>query len=142
MSSIRTELIALDSNEFIIALRDRDASRPQTILVRQEVPNLQVHVPLQVLLELQRNLTRAELKDFYDLVTPENVTISHEAAEIGRVNYFHGLGATKGDAVIAAQLQAANVTLFVSENRHFLTEIPNLRFKVVSSEDALRLLAE
>src|SRR5436190_916437 len=51
-------------------------------------------------------------------------------------------GAKKGDALICAELDAAGVRWLVSENRHFLHEIPDLPFAVVSAERALALLAE
>ena len=49
-------------------------------------------------------------------------------------------GAKKGDAAIAAHLEAANIRYFISENRHFLAELPALPFKVLSSEEAVQLL--
>ena len=50
-------------------------------------------------------------------------------------------GAKKGDAVIAAHLEIAGVRYFISENRHFIAEITNLPFKVLTSEETLRLLS-
>ena len=56
--------------------------------------------------------------------------------------FFEGeqQGAKKGDAVIAAHLEAAKIHYFVSENRHFLTELLASPFQVLTSEEAIQLL--
>ena len=57
MNSIRDELISLDTNESIFALR-KDATHPacETLLF-DKLDELKIHLPLQILLELQHNLT-------------------------------------------------------------------------------------
>ncbi len=62
MNSIRDELISLDTNEFIFALR-KDARHPacETLLF-DKLDELEIHLPLQILLELQHNLTDEEMR--------------------------------------------------------------------------------
>lgn len=62
MNSIRDELLSLDTNEFIFALR-REASHPacETLLF-DKLNELQLYVPLQILIELQRNLRDQEMR--------------------------------------------------------------------------------
>jgi len=59
---IRDETVALDTNEFIFALR-RDARYPfcETLLF-DKVSESAVYMPLQVLVELQRNLSDSEMR--------------------------------------------------------------------------------
>ena len=62
MNSIRDELISLDTNEFIFALR-KDATNPACeTLVFDKLDELKIHLPLQILLELQHNLTDEEMR--------------------------------------------------------------------------------
>ena len=57
------------------------------------------------------------------------------------VRQWEQRGAKKGDAVISAHLEGAAISYLVSENRDFLKALPELPFTVLSSEEALRLLA-
>ena len=54
--------------------------------------------------------------------------------------FWKSQGAKKGDAIITAQLELAGVSLLISDNRHFLHQIPNLPFRVLSSREAVELL--
>lgn len=65
-----------------------------------------------------------------DFTFPEDSLIAHYAE----------LGAKDGDARICAHLHAAGIEWLITENRHFLSEIPGLPFKVLTSEEALRRL--
>jgi predicted nucleic acid-binding protein len=56
------EFVALDTNQYVLALR-RDPRFPNCAsLLFQQIDKLCVHVPLQVLKELHRNLSRRELR--------------------------------------------------------------------------------
>jgi hypothetical protein len=57
MNSIRDEALVLDTNVFVFALR-KDARYPACeILLFDRLYELRVYVPLQIFVELQRNLT-------------------------------------------------------------------------------------
>ena len=56
------------------------------------------------------------------------------------VEQYEAAGAVKGDARICAHLQEAGIGWLITENRHFLGEIPGLPFKVLTSGDALKML--
>jgi predicted nucleic-acid-binding protein len=142
MNSIRDKLLSLDTNEFIFALR-REASHPacETLLF-DKLNELQLYVPLQILIELQRNLRDQEMRSvLLALTKAKSVTWDYAPASIERVGQWEQRGAKKGDAVIAAHLEAAGVRYFVSENRHFLAELSDLPFEVLTSEDAVALLS-
>jgi len=141
VSSIRDELVALDTNEFIFALR-RDAGRRacETLLL-EGVAELQLYVPRQVLVELEHNLSPAEMRDAREaLESARSVTWDYAPAQPERVERWQEQGARAGDAMIIAQLEAYGVHYLISENRHFLAELPALPFTVLTSEEVLRLL--
>lgn len=142
MNSIRDEPVALDTNVFIFALR-KDVNYPacETLLFDKLI-ELQVYIPLQVFVELQRNLTENEMRGVLRaLVRAETATWDYAPAPADLIARWEQRGAKKGDAVIAAHLEAANIRYFVSENRHFLAELPTLPFEVFSSEEVVRLLS-
>lgn len=142
MSSIRTDLVALDTNEFIFAVH-RDPIRPSSsLLVSQRLAEMEILVPLQVLVELHHNLSAADLKEVFTILNAANAQFDFSTAPKDIAVQFRMQGARESDAQLAAQLYSSGVRWLISENRHFLTEIPSLPFNVVSAESALRLLAE
>ena len=141
MNSIRDALVALDTNEFIFAIR-KDSNYPfcETLLF-DKLDQLKVYLPLQVLIELQRNLSESEMRGILLALTKTHtITWDYAPAAPELVAQWQQRGAKLGDAVIAAHLEAANVWYFISENRHFLAELSNLPFNVLTSEEAVRLL--
>lgn len=64
MNSIRDKLLSFDTNEFIFALR-REANHPacETLLF-DKLNELRIYFPLQVLIELQRNLRDGNAESF------------------------------------------------------------------------------
>lgn len=139
MNYIRDQTVALDTNVFIFALR-RDANYPACEALLSE---LQVYVPLQVFVELQHNLNDEEMRGvLLALTKAKTVTWDYAIAPVELVTRWEQRGAKKGDAVIAAHLEANSIRYLVSENRDLLTELPSPPFEVLSSEEALRLLAQ
>ena len=141
MNSIRNDIVALDTNEFIFALR-REPSHPASdVLVFDKLNELKIYVPLQILVELQRNLNSSEMRGLLlALSRAREVIWDYAPAPIELVINWEQRGAKKGDAVIAAHLEAARVRYFISENRHFLFELSDLPFEVLTGEQALQLL--
>lgn len=142
MSSIRDELVALDTNEFVFALR-RDARQPaRQVLLFERLDELNVYMPLQILAELQRNLTATEMRGLLRaLARASSVTWDYAPARLDLIAQWEQRGAKKGDAVIAAHPEARQVRYFVSENRHFLAELSGLPFEVLTSDAVVRLLS-
>ena len=134
MNSIRDELISLDTNESIFGLR-KDVSRLACeILVFDKLSELRIHLPLQIL-ELQHNLTDEEMRRvLLAVMKAKAVTWDYAPAPLELVRRWEQRGAKKGDAVIAAHLEIAQVSYFVSENRHFIAEITDLPFKVLTAK--------
>ena len=142
MSSIRNALVSLDTNIFVFALR-RDALYPACErLVYENLEELTVLIPLEVHRELQHNLSEAEKAEFFQILsTSSESRIDYAPADSGRLSHWQTAGAKKSDAVIIAQLEKLGVTLLISENRHFLLEIPELPFEVITAQQALERLS-
>jgi predicted nucleic acid-binding protein len=133
--------VAIDTNVFIFALRRTAGREHCRELVFGGLPDLRIHLPLQVLVELQNNLTSPELSDlFAALSLASHCEWGYVPANPRAVARIEELGAKKGDALISAQLEAAGVKWLVSENRHFLTEVEHLPFRVVSAADMVARL--
>jgi predicted nucleic-acid-binding protein len=141
MSSIRTDLVALDTNVLIMGLRQDAGCEACSELLFHYVPSLHIHIPLHVTIELQRNLTETDMTRLHAATLNfDDVTWSYEPASAGLVEQYRERGAKKGDAIISAQLVAAGVRWLISENRHFLAEIEGLPFKVISAAEAMASL--
>lgn len=98
-------------------------------------------MPLQVFVELQSNLTSQEMRtSLAALKLSHEFRLDYAPALASEVTRWTNLGAKLGDAVITAQLEAAHILILISENRHFLAEIPSLPFDVLSAEEALSTL--
>ncbi len=141
MNSIRHDPVAFDTNIFVFALR-KEATYPacETLLF-DKLSELHVYIPLQVFVELQRNLTGEEMRGVLRaLVRAKVVTWDYSPAPADLIARWEQQGAKKGDAVIAVHLEAAKVPYFVSQNRHFLSELPASPFQVLRSEAVIQLL--
>ena len=86
MNSIRDELVSLYTNEFIFALR-REASHPACeTLVFDQLDKLHLYVPLQIVVELQRNLPDEEMRQVLRALTKAKaVTWDYTPAPLQRV---------------------------------------------------------
>ena len=94
-----------------------------------------------MVVELHRKLRADEQRAVYALLKTAvdlDWDFSKPSAELH--NHYLQLGAKKGDAIIAAHLHAAGLRWLVSENRHFLSEIPDLPFTLVSAVQAIDAL--
>lgn len=142
MTSIRDKWIALDTNEFLFGIDPPPGRESCRELILEGIAGLHVFVPLQVSLELQRNLSPSNLRKLIRAINRlADTRWDFMAAEDEAVRRFEELGARKGDAVIAAQLERSTITVLISENRHFLTEVPGLPFRVYSAADLLKRLS-
>jgi len=128
---------------FIFALRKEPDYPACETLLFDKLPSLQVYMPLQIFLELQRNLTASEMRRVVRALTmAQAVTWDYAPARMDLIRQWEQRGAKKGDAVITAHLEVATIRYLVSENRDFLKELSALPFTVLSSAEAVRLLGE
>jgi predicted nucleic acid-binding protein len=134
--------VALDTNVFIFALRKEPNFPACETLLFDKLQELKVYMPLQIFVELQRNLTGSEMRRVMRaLAMAQTMTWDYTPARVDLIRHWEQQGAKKGDAVITAHLEAAAIRYLVSENRDFLMELPALPFTVLSSEEAVRLLS-
>ena len=133
----------LDTNEFLFALRKEVRYPACETLLFDMLNSLHVFMPLQILVELQRNLRPDEMRGLL-LALSRSKTIQWDYVPVSLhlIEQWEQRGAKKGDAVIAAHLESAGVRYFISENRHFLSQLPDLPFTVLTSEETLRLLKD
>ena len=143
MSSILRDLVALDTNVYVLGIR-RSPQRPGcATLLFEHLPSLHVYLPVRVIAEVHRKLRQDEQQAVYSLLgTAAEVDWDFSSPPHELIGHYEQLGAKKGDAVIAAHLHAAGIRWLVSENRHFLAEIPDLPFTVITSAEALSQLAD
>jgi predicted nucleic acid-binding protein len=139
--TIRDERIVLDTNVWIFGLRRLPEFLACSFLLEQ-LDQLQIVIPLQVLRELQVNFTENELSKLFHLINqfPKQVTICWEKVEIETIHKYQNLGCDLGDAIIAAHLDELAINILISENRHFLSEVRGLPFHRLNSVDALEEL--
>ena len=141
MSRIRNERVALDSNAYIFGVRTDPAHPGCAAILRDHLDLLSVFVPLQVQLELQSNLSAAEMHELYALLADaRELAWNYEPPPAELVGKYEMLGAKKGDARICAELDQAAVGWLVSENRDFLHGIRELPFGILSAEEAVAAL--
>lgn len=122
MISIRGEKVALDTNVWIFALRKDPAFAACETLVFDKLHEFQVYMPLQIFLELHRNLAPGEIRRLvHGLTMTRSVTWDYTPARLEFVRHWEQRGMRKGDAVIAAHMEDAAIRYLISENRDFLT---------------------
>ncbi len=63
MSSIRSDLVAIDTNVFLFAIRAETLREQCAVLVFDRLCDINVFVPLEVHIEIQRNLTARRDED-------------------------------------------------------------------------------
>jgi predicted nucleic acid-binding protein len=139
--TIADDWIALDTNIFIFGLRE-DPHFPACAELLERIGELHVDVPRQIIRELQNNLLPDEVSELFRLFNryPERIRITWNLAAVELIEKFHQSGCKLGDAAVAAHLEQEGVETLISENRHFLSEIPGLPFRVLTAATALEEL--
>jgi len=129
--------ICLDSNQFIFGIAGTDAAAEQLLL---RLPYLDVVIPRLVMNEVTRNLSEPDAKALYALLRrAPQVTIVDAPVPAALVAKYTRLGLReKGDAWIGAFAEWQQVTYLISDNRHFLTALPEATFVVLTPERFLQ----
>jgi len=115
-------LLILDSNEYLFAFgfAKKPASAALLDLIIRRPDLHKIRVPRMVIGEIRRNLPGDVFREV--------------------LIFIQLLGLKAADALIAAYAEWVGAELLVSENRHFLTRRSDLPFKVLTAEQALKLL--
>ncbi len=141
MSSIRTEFVALDTNEYVFAVWDVPGYEASVELLVNRIESLRIYLPLPDIQELNHILTHQETQRLFRLLgRAADLWEDRLPPQADLVELYQGRGAKKGDARICAYLHVAGIQWLVSENRHFLQEVPELPFTVLTGSQALQQL--
>jgi len=130
--------ISFDTNIYIFGIRE-DPNFSACVELLERIGELQVYLPRQIIRELKNNLRQDEVSELFGLFHQYSnlIRIDWKLIPFKLIEKFQRLGCRLGDAVVAAHLEEQGVHTLISENRHFLKEIPDLQFRVLSSTAAL-----
>jgi len=136
--TIFDDWISFDTNIYIFGIRE-DPNFPACAELLERIGELYVYLPRQIIRELQNNLHPNEVHELFGLFSryPDRIRINWEKTTLALIEKFQHLGCKLGDAAVAAHLEEEGVETLISENRHFLAEIPNLPFRVLKATAAL-----
>jgi predicted nucleic acid-binding protein len=124
--------ISLDTNIFIFGIRNID---PFSVTILKNLFQFNVRISVQVEKELRNNISHIELKEFYSLIkllTYFDIVYQQPNTEI--FNKYQELGLKTGDAIIAEFCFSENIEILISENRHFLQQLPHQPFEIIESK--------
>lgn len=128
---MRDELVTVDTNVWIFALRKESAYPACEALLFDWLPDLRIYMPLQIFLELQRNFSAGEMRRFILALTrARSLTWDYTPARSDLIGQWAQRWAKK----------EAAIRYLVSENRDFLKGLPALPFTVLSSHETTQLL--
>jgi len=139
--TIADDWVSFDTNIYIFGIRE-DPNFPACVELLERIGELYVYIPRQIIRELQNNLQPDEIHELFRLFHqyPDRIRINWKTTTLALIEKFQRLGCKLGDAAVAAHLEEEGVETLISENRHFLAEISDLPFRVLSAAAALEEL--
>lgn len=104
------------------------------------LPRLHVAIPRLIMKEVTRNLTAANVKSLYTLLSSApHVVIVDDPVPSDLVAKYLQVGLReKGDALIGAFAEWQQVDYLISDNRHFLAKLSKTTFVVLTPERFLQ----
>ena len=135
-------LVVLDTNEYLLAVglvRNPSSEHLLDILIKR-FPHHQIRIPRLIVEEIRRHLSPAVFRDLLSaLLLFVSVDEDFEVPfELGAK--YEAKGLKPADAFIAAYTEWVGAQVLVTENRHFLTRRSDLPFRVLTSEQTLKIL--
>jgi hypothetical protein len=129
--------ICIDSNQFIFGIAGVDPASEELLLL---LPYLDIVLPRLVIQEVTRNLNDVQVKALYALLNrAPRVAIVEEPVPPDLVSKYVALGLpVKADAVIGAFAEWQDVQYLISDNRHFLVDLRDAAFEVLSPNEFLQ----
>src|SRR5205085_12477811 len=105
MSSILDEPVCLDTNQFIFAIRRSTEYSACREIIRHHIQKLDISLPLEILIELHRNLYPQEIKAAYRILRGARELVEDFApVETTMLEHYEHMGAKDVDARICAHL--------------------------------------
>ena len=128
--------ICIDSNQFVFGIGGVD---PVSETIMSLLPRLEVVLPRLIIKEVSRNLTESQTKTLFTLLNmASQVKIVDEPVPVELVRKYIKLGLPeKADAFIGAFAEWQGIKYLISDNRHFLSELSDAEFEVLSPEEFL-----
>jgi predicted nucleic acid-binding protein len=124
--------ISLDTNILIFGIRNID---PYSVAILKNLYKFNISISAQIEKEIRNNISLSELNEFYQLLNPlANFEIVYEQPDPAIVELYQNMGLKKGDALIAAFCYSTDISIFLSENRHFLQQLQKQSFEIMDSE--------
>jgi len=126
--------LILDSNEYIFGFKDKN-SPSASLLAKNKFFKLKI--PLIIIEEVDRNLSRDLQKKFYQFIR-DHAEVIFELPPEELLEKYRAKGLKNADSLIGAYCEFLSVDFLISENRHFLSDFNPKAFKVLSASDFLR----
>lgn len=124
--------VSLDTNVWIFGLVGVDDFCERILL---NLEKFEVVVPDQVRVELERNLSDFDMKQFYQFLLRFGVTVDFAKVPLSYIASFEEKGLKKGDAEIGAFCEWRAIAVIISDNRDFLKGLaPGHSFEVMSPQ--------
>ncbi len=101
-----------------------------------------LRIPRTIVTEVRRNLAPELFQEFFKFIS-EVTTIDEDFLipfELGLKYEIKGF--KLADAFIAAYAEWVGADALVTENRHFLSQNPDLPFKVLTAEKCLKIISK
>lgn len=129
-------IVVLDSNEYINRIGQK------TLLLDKIVLDDKIIVFINEIItkEVTNNLSRSLVKEFYDFLLRNNISVYYEIIPFHLFQKYKNLGLKKGDIAIAAFCEAVGADYLITENRHFSKAKKLDKFEVLSLNEFLKKL--
>ncbi len=129
--------ICIDSNQFIFGISGTDSASEKLMLL---LPQVDLVLPRLIIKEVTRNIDYEQSKVLYALLNKlPHFTIIDEAIPIDLIIKYTGLGLPeKADALIGAFVEWQNAQYLISDNRHFLSDLHDAAFEVLTPVDFIQ----
>lgn len=131
-------IIVLDSNEYITYLSQKILLIDGIVSDDTHIININETITKEVI----KNLSGPLIKDFYDFLFKNNISVSYKKMPLSLLDKYKNLGLKKGDIAVAAFCDSISAEYLISENRHFLKGIKNTKFKIVNAQQFLKQTAK
>jgi hypothetical protein len=120
-------IISPDTNVWVFGFLGKNSSCEKIMM---NLPRFKIIVPNQIRAELERNLPRYYMHQFYLLALQAGVQFDFEHVPQSYLSRFEKQGLKKGDLVIGAFCEWRKVDRIVSANRDFLRGNHMLLFSI------------
>jgi len=135
-------LVVLDTNEYLLAVglvRNSSSEHLLDILI-ERFPAHRIRIPRLIVDEIRRHLSPVVFRDLLNaLLLFSSIDEDFEVPfELGAK--YEAKGLKPADAFIAAYAEWVGAQVLVTENRHFLTHHSDLPFRVLTSEQTIKIL--